>query len=156
MLTPKAGNVVRWGCLGSVSVLALACALSLAAATFIWRARANQLAPAQVADLAHEEINSHASAASGPVQITSLNLVQSAFGQTTFFRSNCQNLSAIVNYNQLYFQQVLATNWCDPIQPVWEVNVTTEWPARRAQKMNVYFIYAADGRLLYAQAVVLP
>lgn len=156
MLTPKASRIVRWGCLGAVVMVALSTSLALAGAAALWRARANQMAPAEVGDLAREEVHSHASEASGPVQIVSMELVQSAFGQTNFFQDNCQKLSSIVNYNRMYFEQVLSTNWCDPFQPVWEVSLTTEWPARRARQMNVYLIYSAEGRLLYSCVVVVP
>ncbi len=156
MLNPKANHMMRWGCLGAVLVLALGSFLAVAGAVALWQARANQFTAAEIGDLAREEVLSQASEASGPVQITSMDVAQGTFGQTSFFRDNCQKLSSVVTYSRMYFEQVLTTNWCDPVQPVWEVSLASEWPARRAKQMNFYLIYSADGRLLYAHAVIVP
>jgi len=122
----------------------------------LWRVRANTLTPADIGRLVRTEILKRASVLAEPVSVTGMELNQTAFGQTSVFQDACGSVRSFVKYNQMFYEQILSTNWCDPFQPVWEVRLKSEWPARRASQMSVHLIYSADGRLLYSCAVQIP
>jgi hypothetical protein len=146
----------RWGCVGLAVVLGLGLGCAALGLVGVWWRQQEDLSRSEIEQLAIAEVQSRAGSTPDPVVIKSIRLNRTRLGLTSFFKATCDDLQSTIHYNRLHFSGDLSTNWCDPLQDVWEVWMSSYWPERHTPKMSLYLLYNADGTLLYSHAAKIP
>lgn len=145
-----------WGCISLAAVTGLLMACAALCLAGVWLSQRGELPAAEIERLALADIQNRARPNHETVAVTSLRMKRTLLGQTSLFNKVCDSLKRVIRYNQLYLQGDSTTNWCDPFRPVWEIRLSSYWRDRPTPTMNVYMLYAVDGRLLYSEAASIP
>jgi hypothetical protein len=113
------------------------------------------LSASEIEKLALADLQDRAARNSETIAIKSIELQRTWLGKTPSFRF-CDSIDRIIDSSRMYITGKAPYNPCDPILPVWQINLTAKWEQRNIPITHVYMVFTTGGKLVEAVADNVP